>query len=107
MDSMLPSSERDVTLTNEVLMEYAEKMELYSGADIVKFINYVKEAPQLQIQRSTHFRRNNVGKWEPCLPGDPGAVLQSLGGMENDSLANRRGCKPSDVESDFNPIAPH
>jgi hypothetical protein len=94
----IPDVERDASLTDAFITEHTKKMELFSGSDITRFVNYVREAPQIQMQSATHFRRNNMQKWEPCEPTDHGAKKITLERMERDALAPRRRVNRADFE---------
>mmetsp|Transcript_12865 Transcript_12865/g.19343 ORF Transcript_12865/g.19343 Transcript_12865/m.19343 type:complete len:589 (+) Transcript_12865:85-1851(+) len=98
MKTNIPAVERDVSLTDDFLLRLAEKMELFSGSDIKRFVNYAREAPQIEIQSATHFRRNNDNKWEPCSPTDHGAEEMTLQRMGHDELNVRRRVTSADFE---------
>jgi hypothetical protein len=95
----IPDVERDESLSDEVLERVAGKMDLFSGSDIARVINYVREAPMLEIQKAKFFRENNDSKWEPCTEGVSGAQNTTLRELPADSLGTRRRCNQKDLDA--------
>jgi hypothetical protein len=102
LNKLIPNEQRDDTLNENCLREFANKMDLYSSSDITSFCNYVRESPIIQIQRATYFKLNPQNKWIPCANStESGAEAKTLQSLDEDSLGPRRACSRSDMDAVF------
>jgi vacuolar protein-sorting-associated protein 4 len=79
-------------LSDRNLSDLAEATEGYSGADISIMVRDALYQPIRIAQQATHFKKIKDDKnahgfsYEPCSPGEPGAVEMSLFDIETDQL---------------------
>ena len=57
-------------LTEADFQWLASKTEGYSGSDIANVVHQALYMPLHELQRATHFKKNENGKWVPAKPGE-------------------------------------
>lgn len=83
--------------------ELAEMTEGYSGSDLSVLVRDALMAPVRKLMEATHFKPvskvkdgQKVSKWQPCSPGDRGAVERTWTDVASEELE-----EPTLVKSDF------